>query len=142
MKNLNFVSVNVSMDGSACTIAEKELDGVEEDLCVTSRPIEPVHARFVRLVPITDRKMPVCLRAELFGCYRTDYPVSVAPPNPPTDLSFLKNGIMNDWQKFSGGGSLTMQYTWLEVRKTGFLVFLTLVVLKKKKIKFILLDIC
>ena len=36
------------------------------------RSIEPVQTSFIRLIPIVTRSMPVCIRTELFGCYRND----------------------------------------------------------------------
>ena len=35
----------------------------------THRQIESTLTRMIRLIPITDRRMPVCIRMELYGCY-------------------------------------------------------------------------
>lgn len=43
------------------------------------RSISPVTTRFVRMIPLTDRKMPVCIRTELYGCY-LDHPAASSDP--------------------------------------------------------------
>lgn len=44
--------------------------GPQRNRTVTHRQIEPPSvARLVRLIPLTDRTMPVCIRLELYGCY-------------------------------------------------------------------------
>merc|ERR1712130_532622 len=58
-----------------------------------------INGKFVRLIPVTDRAMPVCIRTEFFGCYRTDsfvgYSLSIAPRSstPEFGLDARRHGI-------------------------------------------------
>ena len=90
----------------------QEINGVEPSLAITNRPITPIKTTSLRLIPITDRKMPVCIRTELFGCY-LDEKVTI-PSKKSSD--FLTNGATDDFEKFSGRNSV-LNFEWPEPRK-------------------------
>ena len=112
------IMVNASLDGLKWHRAG-QIDGIAEHEETAHRPITPVNARFIRLVPLTDRKMPVCIRAELFGCYRNDqlrhYKMSQTPTNQEADYNDLKlaNGNVADWMTFEPD-QLTLDFQWDE----------------------------
>lgn len=112
------IMVNASLDGLEWRLAG-QIDGIAEHEETAHRPITPVNARFIRLVPLTDRKMPVCIRAELFGCYRDDqlhhYKMSQKPTNQDNSHNDLKlvNGNVADWMTFEPD-QLTLDFQWDE----------------------------
>ena len=90
------------------------IDGIDPALDVTNRPIQPIRTKMIRLIPITDRQMPVCMRVELFGCY-IDYDtiISSASGEEQTEVEFLSNELTDDWTKLSGGES-AFTFEWME----------------------------
>ena len=97
------------------------IDGLNDEQ-IGHRPIPPTNARLVRLIPLTDRKMPVCIRTEIFGCYRDDQlhhyklskPAIVSDDNLNSDLSGvgqLTNGDTEDWMTFPDG-HFTVDFAW------------------------------
>ena len=89
------------------------IDGIDPALDVTNRPIQPIRAKMIRLIPITDRKMPVCMRTELFGCYLDDD--TVVSSVDGKEVEFLSNELTEDWTKLSGGES-AFTFEWMEPR--------------------------
>ena len=59
--------MNASIDGNNW-ITVQDIQGPQLNQ-TTHRQIEPTVTRVIRLIPITDRRMPVCIRMELYGCY-------------------------------------------------------------------------
>ena len=117
-ESVPLVMVNASLDGTEWHTVD-QIHGITEDEEIAHRPIEPVNARFIRLIPITDRKMPVCIRTEIFGCYRDDqlhhYTLSKPPKSSnPTKLN-LANGDKNDFVSFEPTDDmLELEFEWEE----------------------------
>ena len=115
------IQVNASLDGDEWHQIG-EINGLADNEKVGHRPVRPTNARLVRLIPLTDRKMPVCIRTEIFGCYRKDqlhhYTLSkaatVTDANLNADLSGvgqLTNGDTDDYMIFDEG-QLQLDFAW------------------------------
>ena len=89
------LQVNASIDGLEWHKVGEVLGLGEEK--TAHRQITPTNARCIRLIPLTDRKMPVCIRTEIFGCYRKDslnhYKLSKAPRQKDENLNSDLVGI-------------------------------------------------
>ena len=109
-ESVHLLQLNVSIDGHEWH-QHQVIDGIDSALDVTNRPIKPIKTKSIRLIPITDRRMPVCLRTELFGCYLDDEVIISSVSEKQTDMDFLSNGILNDWTKYSGGESV-FNFQW------------------------------
>ena len=83
-----------------------------------------VNAKFVRLIPVTDRAMPICIRTEFFGCYRTDHfigyelvttPLSETPEYGLDSTDFgigrLVDGITDDYLKFAQKAEVHLEWS-------------------------------
>ena len=93
-----------------------------------------INAKFVRLIPVTDRAMPVCIRTEFFGCYRDDnflgYSLSEAPTvvTPEFGLNGNLTGIgrladenIDEFLSFSPNTEITLE--WSEAVNVTELIF-------------------
>ena len=109
-ESVHLLQLNVSIDGHEWH-QHQVIDGIDSTLDVTNRPIKPIKTKVIRLIPITDRRMPVCLRTELFGCYLHDEVTISSVSEKQTDTDFLSNGIFNDWTKYSGGENV-FNFQW------------------------------
>ena len=99
-------------------------------------PNGPVTTKFIRLIPITDRSMPVCIRTELFGCYRHDdlesYSLSEAPKNQDlnldeqaTGVGKLADNITTEYLEFSKS-NLEMNFNWATPKNLTKILLYTL----------------
>ena len=107
------------------------IEGIKDDETIAQRQIEPSNARFVRLIPVVDRTMPVCIRTELFGCYREDnlhhYQLSKASKRGDKSLDSklagvgsLANGDSSDFMVFEPE-YLKLDFKWTEPRNISCL---------------------
>ncbi|KAM7336463.1 discoidin domain-containing receptor 2 isoform X2 [Microtus pennsylvanicus] len=87
--------INYSRDGTRWISwrnrhGEQVLDGNSNPYDVFLKDLEPpIVARFVRLIPVTDHSMNVCMRVELYGCVWLDGLVSY---NAPAGQQFVLPG--------------------------------------------------
>ena len=118
------LQLNISTDGVEFH-SIGQIEGVTlADKGEVHREIGPVTTRFIRLIPITDRAMPVCIRTELFGCYRHDdlesYSLSSKPLNEDlnldqkaTGVGKLADNVTDEYLEFnSESGKIEMDFHW------------------------------
>ena len=118
------LKVNASYDGEHWIsydflnlISDEAYDGYIAELT------PPFNAKFVRLIPVTDRAMPVCIRTEFFGCYREDnflrYSLSHAPAvvTPEfglnenlTGIGRLADGDLDEFLSFSPETKISLEF--------------------------------
>lgn len=131
-ESVPLVKVNVSMDGQEWRQVQT-IEGIKDDEDIAQRQIEPSNARFVRLIPVVDRTMPVCIRTEIFGCYREDnlhhYQLSKASKRSDKNLDSklagvgsLANGDTSDFMVFEPE-YLKLDFQWTKPRNISCLGF-------------------
>ena len=129
------LQLNISRDGVDYHSIGRILGHDGETLETVHREIHAITTRFIRLIPITDRSMPVCIRTELFGCYRTDdidyYTLSSPPKIPDLNLDEnlsgvgkLADNITDDYLEFSPG-KLNMDFHWKKPKNVTKISFFT-----------------
>lgn len=95
--------------------------------------------KFIRLIPRTEQGMPICIRTELYGCYRTDklskYRLSHLPmrdtpevglDDSMTGIGRLNDGQLDEYLKFkSSTGEMEIELLWQEAVNITELLFHT-----------------
>jgi len=123
-ESAELLKLNVSRDGIEYhSIGQIEGHDGKNSSVTEHRAIEPVVIKFIRFIRIVDRAMPVCIRTELFGCYRTDgleyYQLSKSPQSPDmsldrdqlTGIGKLADNKTEDYIQFSPS-ELEMKFVW------------------------------
>jgi hypothetical protein len=94
------LKVNISLTGEEwISIGFLDLEHDDYYNGFIAELIPAVNTKIIRLIPVTDRAMPICIRTEFFGCYRTDnfrgYSLSTPPQKetPEFGLDSLLTGF-------------------------------------------------
>lgn len=137
-ESAELLKLNVSRDGIEYhSIGQIEGHDGKNSSVTEHRAIEPVIIKFIRFIPIVDRAMPVCIRTELFGCYRTDgleyYQLSKSPQSPDmsldrdqlTGIGKLADNNTEDYIQFSPS-ELEMKFVWDQPKNVSQIQLYTL----------------
>ena len=120
------LKVNVSLDGQHWAEHPSTFKVDSNDSAILLTPV--LTGKFVRLIPRTDQGMPICIRTELYGCYRDDKLARYTLSHPPvyttpevgldhglSGIGRLHDGDMADYLKFeSDSNSMEVTLDWQE----------------------------
>jgi len=127
--------LNISIDGINWVQHPDVFKVTSNDISLTVTPA--LTGKFIRLIPRTEQGMPICIRTELYGCYRTDklahYSLSKLPmrttpevglDSSNTGIGRLSDGKLDDYLKFkSSTGEIEIELIWQEALNISELVF-------------------
>ena len=119
------LKINASMDGIEWTsYGFLDLQHDEHYKGYVAQLTPSLNTKFVRLIPVTDRAMPICIRTEFFGCYRADhftgYTLSKQPEEETPDYGLdshlfgigrLTDNTTNQYLQFSSDLDVHLQWS-------------------------------